>query len=270
MPDYQLAHAYETVNLHRDGGAARIELNRPETMNAWNEQFGHDLLDAVRTVAADEAVRVVELTGAGRGFSSGADLKSGRDVTDDGHPDVRTRLTTLYHPIILGLREMEKPVVATVHGAAVGIGCSLAMASDLVIAARSAYFLLAFVNIGLVPDGGSSVFLPAKIGFARAMQMSLLGERITADQALAWGMINFVVDDEELQARAGELVDKLASGPTRSYAGTKRQLNARAYAGIEQQLELEAEIPQGQAATADFMEGVLSFLQKRPPQFSGG
>jgi 2-(1,2-epoxy-1,2-dihydrophenyl)acetyl-CoA isomerase len=269
MPVYEIDNAYETVNLLRDGGAARIELNRPESMNAWNRQFGVDLLDAIRTVSSDPEVRAVEITGAGRGFSSGADLRGGFDPTPAGHPDVKTRLHELYHPIILGLREMPKPVVAAVNGPAVGIGCSLALASDLIIAARSAYFLLAFVNIGLVPDGGSSVFVPAKAGFARAMQMSLLGERVGAERALEWGLINFVVDDGELEGEAGRLVEKLAAGPTLSYAGTKRQLNARVYTGIEQQLELEAEIQQEQAASADFVEGVSAFIEKRPAAFKG-
>jgi 2-(1,2-epoxy-1,2-dihydrophenyl)acetyl-CoA isomerase len=257
------------VTLLRDGAAVRIELNRPETMNAWNKQFGRDLLDAVRTVGGEESVRAVEIGGAGRGFSSGADLRAGFDPTPEGHPDVLTTLRELYHPIILGLRQMPKPVLAAVNGPAVGIGCSLAMASDLILAARSAYFLLAFVNIGLVPDGGSSVFVPARAGFSRAMQMSLLGERVSAERALEWGLVNFVVDDDALAAEAGALMDRLAAGPTRSYAGTKRQLNARAYAGIEEQLELEAQIQQEQAATSDFIEGVSAFVQKRDPRFEG-
>jgi 2-(1,2-epoxy-1,2-dihydrophenyl)acetyl-CoA isomerase len=269
MPNYEIAHSYETVTLLRDGGAARIELNRPETMNAWNTQFGRDLLDAITTVSDDTGVRAVEIGGAGRGFSSGADLRAGFDRTPDGHPDVHSVLHNLYHPIILGLRSMHKPVVAAVNGPAVGIGCSLALACDLIIAARSAYFLLAFVNIGLVPDGGSSVFVPARAGFARAMQMSLLGERVGADQALGWGLINQVVQDAELSAEVGALIERLAAGPTLSYAGTKRQLNARAYAGIEQQLELEAQIQQQQATTADFIEGVSAFAEKRPAQFVG-
>ena len=269
MLEYQVAHSYETVTLLRAGAAARIELNRPETMNAWNKQFGHDLLDAVRNVSADADVRAVEIGGAGRGFSSGADLRAGFDPTSAGHPDVQTVLHEIYHPIILGLREMRKPVVAAVNGPAVGIGCSLALASDLIVAARSAYFLLAFVNIGLVPDGGSSVFVPARAGIARAMEMAMLGERVPAERALEWGLINRVVDDEELAAATSALMAFLAAGPTRSYAGTKRQLNARVYAGIEAQLELEAEIQQEQAATADFMEGVKAFAEKRPARFEG-
>ncbi len=269
MSAYEPSHEYETVTLLRRGAAARIELNRPETMNAWNKQFGNDLLDAVRSVADDPEVRAVEIGGAGRGFSSGADLKAGFDRTPAGHPDVRTVLRERYHPIILGIRQMEKPVVAAVHGPAVGIGCSLALASDLIVAARSAYFLLAFVNIGLVPDGGSSVFVPARVGFTRAIEMSMLGERIDAERAAAWGLINRVVDDEHLTDEVAALVDRLASGPTRSYAGTKRQLNARVYAGIEAQLELEAEIQQEQAATADFLEGAMAFVEKRSASFQG-
>ena len=150
MSDYQLAHEYETVNLLRRGGAAKIELNRPETRNAWNDQFSVDLLAAIRSVADDPDVRAVLITGAGRGFSSGADLKASlADSTDGGVPNVYRRLTERYHPIIVGLREMPKPVVAAVHGAAAGIGASLALACDLIVAAESAYFLLAFVNIGL-------------------------------------------------------------------------------------------------------------------------
>jgi 2-(1,2-epoxy-1,2-dihydrophenyl)acetyl-CoA isomerase len=269
VPAYEVAHSFETVTLLRDGGAARIELNRPESLNSWNKQFGHDLLAAVTSVSQDDEVRAVEIGGAGRAFSSGADLRGGFDPSPEGHPNVLPTLRDVYHPIILGLRRMPKPVVAAVNGPAVGIGCSLALASDLIIAARSAYFLLAFVNVGLVPDGGSSVFVPARAGYARAMEMSMLGEKIPAERALEWGLINRVVDDQDLAGEVGALVARLAAGPTRSYAGTKRQINARVYAGIEQQLDLEAEIQQEQAATADFMEGAMAFVQKRPPAFQG-
>ena len=167
--------SHETVDLTKEDSAARILLNRPEALNAWNEQFGSDLLDAVTTVAEDDSVRALMITGAGRGFSSGADLKEQRSTTDDGVPDLSARLRDVYHPIITGLREMPKPVIAAVNGPAVGIGCSLALAADLIVAAESAYFLLAFVNIGLIPDGGSTAFLPARIGYARAAEMAMLG-----------------------------------------------------------------------------------------------
>ena len=269
MPEYELVHAFETVNVHRRGGIAKIELNRPETLNAWNTQFGLDLLEAIGRAGEDAGVRAVVIVGAGRGFSSGADLKAGFDLTPDGRPDVGTALRERYHPIITGVRELPKPVVAAVHGPAVGIGLSLALASDLVVAAESAYFLLAFVNIGLVPDGGSSVFVPARVGFTRAIEMATLGERVPAPQALEWGLINRVYPDAVWANEVEALMDRLAAGPTASYAGTKRQLNARVYAGMARQLELEASIQEEMAASDDFLEGVTAFVEKREARFVG-
>ena len=260
---------YETVLVERRGGELRITLNRPEAMNAWNKQLGLDLRDAVERAAEDDEVRAVVITGAGRGFSSGADLKAGFDPGPSGRPDVHTALTERYHPIITGIRRMPKPVVAAVNGPAVGIGLSLALAADLVIARESAYFLLAFVNIGLVPDGGSSLFVPERIGFTRATEMAMLGERVSARRALEWGLINRVAADEAFEAEVDALVQRLASGPTRSYAGAKRQLNTWHYGRMEDQLALEADIQQESAETADFLEGVQAFLEKRPPSFGG-
>jgi len=260
----------ETIRIHRRGGAATIELARPETMNAWNKQFGLDLRAAVDDVAADDAVRAVCITGAGRGFSSGADL---RDISDEqtpqGRPDVHKVLTERYHPIITGLRTMPKPVVAAVNGPAVGIGLSLALAADLVVAKASAYFLLAFVNIGLAPDGGSSLFVPERVGFTRAIEMAMLGERIGAAQAAEWGLINRVVPDDDFEAEVEALVDRLAEGATAAYAGVKRQLNAWLYARMDDQLALEAQVQQDMAHSDDFLEGVTAFLQKRPARFAG-
>jgi 2-(1,2-epoxy-1,2-dihydrophenyl)acetyl-CoA isomerase len=258
-----------TVSLHRRGAVATLELDRPQAMNAWDAQLGDDLRRAVEQVAADDAVRAVVVTGAGRAFSAGADLKAGFDPTPEGLPDIGTTLRERYHPIITGIREMPKPVVAAVNGPAAGIGCSLALACDLVVAAESAYFLLAFVNIGLVPDGGSSLLIPARVGFARAAEMAMLGERVPAPKALEWGLINRVVADGELRAEADALADRLAAGPTRSYAGSKRQLNAWLYARMYEQLELEASIQQELAASGDFQEGVSAFVEKRPARFAG-
>jgi 2-(1,2-epoxy-1,2-dihydrophenyl)acetyl-CoA isomerase len=265
MPDSQ------SVNLRRDGAAATIELNRPDALNAWNGPLGDELLAAVRAVAEDDEVRAVVVTGAGRAFSSGADLKdtASREQTPDGHWDVRARLTERYHPIITTIRTMPKPVVAAVNGPAVGIGLSLALAADLIVAAESAYFMLAFVNIGLVPDGGSSLLVPSRIGFARAGEMAMLGERVTAAQALEWGLINRVVPDDAFAAEVAALRDRLAAGPTRSYAGTKRQLNSWLYARMDEQLELEADIQQEMAGSPDFYEGVAAFVEKRPAAFQG-
>jgi 2-(1,2-epoxy-1,2-dihydrophenyl)acetyl-CoA isomerase len=261
--------SHETVDVTKDGPAARILLNRPDALNAWNEQFGRDLLDAVETVAGDDSVRAVLITGAGRGFSSGADLKEQRGSDDGGLPDLGARLDEIYHPIITGLREMPKPVVAAVNGPAVGIGCSLALAADLIVAAESAYFLLAFVNIGLVPDGGSTAFLPARVGYARSAEMAMLGERVPAKQALDWGLINQVTSDDELESVSTGLLERLANGPTASYAGSKRLLNRRAYADLTGQLDAEAEAQRGQGQSKDFVEGVVAFVEKRPPNFTG-
>ncbi len=262
----------ETVNVRATDGAATIELNRPETLNAWNAQLGSDLLAALAGIAADDAVRAVVITGAGRAFSSGADLKdvSGGKTTPNGRPDVYRTLTERYHPIMRAIRELQKPVVASVNGPAVGIGCSLALCCDLIVAAESAYFLLAFVNIGLVPDGGSSLFVPTRVGMARASELSMLGERLPATRALEWGLINRVFADEHLREETAMLAARLAGGPTRSYAGTKRQLNSWLYARMAEQLELEAQIQQEMAGSEDFLEGAIAFAQKRSPRFSGG
>jgi 2-(1,2-epoxy-1,2-dihydrophenyl)acetyl-CoA isomerase len=260
----------QTVNVSVADGTARVELNRPEALNAWNAQFGEDLLAALRGVTEDDAVRAVVLTGAGRAFSSGADLKDiSTDTTPDGRPNVYKTLTERYHPIMHAIREMPKPVIAAVNGPAVGIGCSLALCCDLIVAAESAYFLLAFVNIGLVPDGGSSLFLPTRIGMARASELSMLGERLPAPKALEWGLINRVVADEQLEQEVGALAARMAAGPTRSYAGSKRQLNNWLYARIDEQLELEAKIQQEMAGSDDFVEGAMAFVQKRPVRFTG-
>ena len=209
------------------------------------------------------------ITGAGRGFSSGADLKEQRGCDEGGLPDLSARLKEIYHPIITELREMPKPVVAAVNGPAVGIGCSLALAADLIVAAESAYFLLAFVNIGLVPDGGSTAFIPARVGYARAAEMAMLGERVPAAQALDWGLVNRVVADDELEAVSDALLERLANGPTTSYAGSKRLLNRRIYADLAGQLDAEAEAQRDQGQSKDFVEGVIAFVEKRPPNFTG-
>jgi 2-(1,2-epoxy-1,2-dihydrophenyl)acetyl-CoA isomerase len=258
----------ETVACHRADGVAWLTLNRPQALNAWTPQLGDELRQALEEAAADHEVRAIVLTGAGRAFSSGADLRAGVQGKD-GAPDVRSPLRDIYHPLILRVRTMPKPVIAAVNGPAVGIGCSLALAADLIVAARSAYFLMAFVNIGLGLDGGASHTLAARVGHARAFEIAYLGERIAADKALSWGLVNDVVEDSELESAAGRLAGRLAAGPPGSYAAIKRTINDRAYAGFAELLDLEADVQQECARSKDFGEGVLAFLQKRPAQFKG-
>jgi 2-(1,2-epoxy-1,2-dihydrophenyl)acetyl-CoA isomerase len=262
---------YETVDLKVENGVAEITLNRPERLNAWTSQFGDELRDAILTDAAAPEVRAVLITGAGRGFSSGADLKEMLEQRGEGGdvPDVGQMLRERYHPIIKGIRELPKPVVAAVNGPAVGIGCSLALACDLIWAAESAVFGLAFVNIGLVPDGGSTFLVPVAAGKARALEMALLGDPIPAAKALDWGLVNRVVPDGKLMDEARELAGKLAQGPTRSYAQSKRALNNSFLKIMDEQLDLEADIQAEMVTSADFIEGVTAFVQKREPRFVG-
>jgi 2-(1,2-epoxy-1,2-dihydrophenyl)acetyl-CoA isomerase len=261
--------AYETVIWEQTGAVGRLTLNRPETLNAWTAQFGAELKQVIEGEAADDSVRAVLLTGAGRGFSSGADLRAGFEPADDGMPDIRTELHEIYHPVIAGIRRLPKPVVAAVNGPAVGIGCSLALACDLILIAESAFMGLAFVNIGLMPDGGSTAFVPPAVGKARAFQMALLGERIPAAQALEWGLVNWVHPDDALMDEASSLTERLAAGPTHSYANSKRALNHAIYGDLDAQLDLEAELQHALGRTKDFLEGTAAFVEKRDPAFSG-
>jgi 2-(1,2-epoxy-1,2-dihydrophenyl)acetyl-CoA isomerase len=262
---------YETIDLRIENGVAEITLNRPDRLNAWTTQFGDELREAILTDSADPAVRSVLITGAGRGFSSGADLKEMLEQRADGGeaPDVGEMLRKRYHPIIKGIRELPKPVVAAVNGPAVGIGCSLALACDLVWAAESAVFGLAFVNIGLVPDGGSTFLVPVAAGKARALEMALLGDPIPAQRALEWGLVNRVVADSDLMDEARGLARRLATGPTRSYAQSKRALNNSFLKIMDEQLDLEADIQAEMVTSSDFIEGVTAFVEKRDPRFTG-
>ncbi len=262
--------SYETVIWEEIDGVGRLTLNRPETLNAWTAEFGGELKQVVEGEAAEDSVRAVLVTGAGRGFSSGADLKAGFEPAEDGMPDIRKELHELYHPVIAGIRRLPKPVVAAVNGPAVGIGCSLALACDLVMAAESAFLGLAFVNIGLMPDGGSTAFVPPAVGKARAFQMALLGERVPAQQALEWGLVNWVHPDDALMGEANALAERLAAGPTRSYASSKRALNRAIYGDLDGQLDLEAELQHALGRSKDFLEGTAAFVEKRDPAFIGG
>jgi 2-(1,2-epoxy-1,2-dihydrophenyl)acetyl-CoA isomerase len=212
-------------------------------------------------------VRSVLITGTGRAFCSGADIRQAADGA--ARPEVRKILETVYHPILRTIRQMPKPVICAANGPVVGVGNALALGADLVVAAESAYFLLAYVNIGIAPDGGSFLLVASRVGFARATEMAMLGERISASRALDWGLINQVWPDTELTARAEELALRMANGPTRSYAGIKRELNTATFAQIDEALEVEIQVLAELRATADAAEGRAAFAEKRTAQFIG-
>ncbi len=259
----------EPVVLEVRDRVARLTLNRPDSLNALTPQMGRELLAALDRIAAEPEVRAVVLGGAGRAFCSGADLRQVIVPGSGGRPDVRTALDEIFHPLILRLRHLPKPVVAAVGGGAVGLGCALALACDLVFAARSSYFLLAFANVGLALDGGCSTLLVGRAGYGRASELALLAERIEASQARDWGLVNQVVEDAELPAAAAAAASRLAGGAPGAYAAIKQSLNAAAYPHLEQQLALEAALQQERGQSGDFVEGVQAFLEKRPPQFTG-
>jgi 2-(1,2-epoxy-1,2-dihydrophenyl)acetyl-CoA isomerase len=252
------------VETSRDGGVLTITLNRPEVLNAFNGAMHRAMQDAYKE-ARDGEVRAVVVTGAGRGFCVGQDLTEFRESAGD----IAHRLRSTYHRTILGLRSLEKPVIAAVNGAAAGAGLSLALACDLRLAADSATLVPAFINIGLIPDSGGSYFATRLLGYARALEWLASGRRLTAAEAHAWGLVSEVVEADGLAERAAALAAELAALPTRGIALTKRLLDHAQTATLEEQLEREAQLQAAATRTDDFREGVAAFLEKRPPEFQG-
>jgi 2-(1,2-epoxy-1,2-dihydrophenyl)acetyl-CoA isomerase len=252
------------VETQRDGGVLTITLNRPDVLNAFNASM-HQALGAALAEAEDAAVRAVVLTGAGRGFCVGQDLTEFRDAAGD----IGSRLRDNYHPNILAIRALEKPVIAAVNGAAAGAGLSFACACDIRIASDAASFVPAFINVGLVPDSGGTYFVVELLGYARAFEWMTSGRKLTAAEALEWGVVSEVVAGDGLAARAGEIAAQYASMPTRGVGMTKRLFSEAARNRLEQQLELEAEHQTAATQTNDFREGVAAFLEKRKPEFTG-
>jgi 2-(1,2-epoxy-1,2-dihydrophenyl)acetyl-CoA isomerase len=252
------------VETTRDGAVLTITLNRPDVLNAFNADLHRALAAALKEARASD-VRAVVITGAGRGFCVGQDLTEFREAPGD----IGSRLRGNYHPNILAIRALEKPVLAAVNGPAAGAGLSLACACDLRIAADGATFVPAFINIGLVPDSGSTYFVRRLLGTARAFEWLTSGRRLTAAEAHAWGLVSEVVESDKLAGRAAELAAELAAMPTRGIAMTKRLLDRAEHSTLEEQLELEAQLQTAATQTADFSEGVAAFLEKREPRFEG-
>ncbi len=260
---------YQNILFGIEGGIARLTLNRPDRLNSFNDAMHAELRDALAQVRSDASVRVLLLTGAGRGFCAGQDL-SDRAVAPGGSPvDLGDSVERNYKPLVLGLRALPLPVVCVVNGVAAGAGANLALACDLVIAAKSASFLEPFCKLGLIPDTGGTYLLPRLIGTARAMGVAMLGDRITAEQAAQWGLIWQCVDDAELPAVTEKLLAHLAQAPTRGLARTKQALYASPANTLERQLDLERDLMRELGASEDYREGVAAFLAKRVPRFTG-
>lgn len=244
-----------------------LTLNRPDRLNSFNESLHRAMADALDAIAQDENCRAVLLTGAGRGFCAGQDL--GDPSTSGAAPDLGRTIEDFYNPLIRRLRNLPKPIVCAVNGVAAGAGANIALACDLVLAARSARFIQAFAKIGLVPDSGGTYFLPRLVGAARARGLALLAEPLPAEQAQDWGLIWKVVDDDKLRAEAEALTAYLATQPTHGLALIKQALDASAANTLDEQLDLERDYQRKAGLTPDYAEGTNAFLEKRKPHFTG-
>jgi 2-(1,2-epoxy-1,2-dihydrophenyl)acetyl-CoA isomerase len=252
------------VETSREGAVLTITFNRPDVLNAFNKAL-HDQLAAALKEARDAEIRAVVVTGAGRAFCVGQDLTEFQDASGD----IADRLRTSYHPNVLAVRGLEKPVIAAINGPAAGAGLSFACACDIRLAAGSASLIPAFINIGLIPDAGGSFFISRLLGPSRAFEWMSSGRRLSAQEALEWGLVSEVVEGEGLAARAAELAATLAAMPTRAVAMTKRLFDAASANTVDEQLELEAQLQSAATQTEDFREGVTAFLEKRDPEFKG-
>lgn len=266
-----MSSTFSTIQTAADSGVLTITLNRPESLNAYNEQMSVELGAVLKTAQREDAIRCVVLTGAGKGFCSGQDLAEIKDRYNGPAKEIdfAVHLRQKFNPIVTRLRTLEKPIIASVNGIAAGAGASFAFACDLRICARSAAFAMAFTNIGLIPDSAACLTLLQHIGYARTAEMLMLGEKVSAEHALAWGLVNRVVDDAELAAKTREMATKLANMPTRALGLTKRLLNRAWTATLDQELETEAFLQHTAGNTADHREGVLAFLEKRKAKFTG-
>ncbi|MDO6966665.1 2-(1,2-epoxy-1,2-dihydrophenyl)acetyl-CoA isomerase PaaG [Rhizobium alvei] len=259
----------DTVLSEFSDGLLRLTLNRPEKLNAFNEEMHLALRAGLERAGSDPSVRAVLLTGAGCGFSAGQDLSARDPRNRTSAPDLGHSLETFYNPTLRLMRRLEKPIVCAVNGVAAGAGANLALACDIVLAAESAKFIQSFVRLGLIPDAGGSWTLARRLGEPRAKALAMLGEPLDASTAAAWGLIWRAVPDGELASEAEALARKLASGPTQGLGLTKRAIHAASDNGFEGQLDLERDLQRQAGLTADYSEGVMAFLEKRKPEFQG-
>ncbi len=267
-----MSSAFSTLAVSSAGGVLTITLNRPESFNAYNETMSIELSAALRNAQRDDSVRCVVLTGAGKAFCSGQDLKeieARYRGGAEGPLDFAAHLRRKFNPVVTRLRGLEKPVVAGVNGAAAGAGASFAFACDLRLCAQRAYFMMAFVHVGLIPDSGATQTLLQHVGYARAAELCMLGEKLSAEEALRAGLVNRVVPDEQLPEATAELAGRLAGLPTRALGLMKRALNRAWTASFDEQLEYEAFLQQTAGNTADHREGVTAFVERRVARFEG-
>ncbi len=257
---------FNALLLEIENGIGKITLNRPDFYNAFNDEMSYEMQDALKQVAKNPDVRVVVITGAGKAFCSGQDLKA---ISGAKNRSLSDSLYKRYNPIIKAMRNMPKPIIGRINGVAAGAGCSLALACDMTVASEKASLIEVFVNVGLVLDSGSSYFLPRLVGFAKAFELATMGSKVTAQEALNLGMINKVAPEEELDNAVKELTDYYSKAPTKAIALMKNMLNKSFHSDLEEMLQYEAYCQEIAGNSNDYKEGVQAFVEKRKPEFKG-
>ena len=260
---------YQNIRFETQDGIARLTLNRPDKLNSFTSAMHAELRSALDVVQTDKTIRVLVITGAGRGFCAGQDLADPDMAMGQMQPDIGNVVEQNYKPLILALQNLRVPTVAQVNGIAAGAGASLALACDLVIAAKSASFLQAFSKIGLIPDTGGTWFLPQRVGMARALGLAMLAEKLPAEKAAEWGLIWQAVDDADLASTVDKLAAQLATMPTKALVRTRAAMHAAPNHTLEQQLSMEGGFMRELGWSPDFAEGVAAFMEKRAPKFTG-